>query len=233
MAKTETVAATIREDTGKGAARRLRAAGRVPAVIYGHGEETRALSVDAHELDVLFSHISVENTVIELSIAGGKGRKKPVTVRALVREVQRHPYRPGVMHVDFYELHAGERIEVEVPLRLVGAAAGVKAGGLMQHSLHELEIRCLSESIPDALEVEVSALEIGDSIHVRDLVVPAGVEIITESGRTVCAVIPPTVVPVEAEEAAAEPTEIAEAAEPELVRRRPEGAAEAGEAEEE
>lgn len=233
MAKTGTVAATIREDTGKGAARRLRAAGRVPAVIYGHGEETRALSVDAHELEVLFSHISVENTVIELAISGAKGKKKPVTVRALVREVQRHPYRPGVMHVDFYELHAGERIEVEVPLRLIGAAPGVKAGGLMQHSLHELEIRCLPESIPDVLEVEVSALEIGDSIHVREMKIPEGIEVITEADRTVCAVIPPTVVPVEAEEAAEEAAAVAEAAEPELVRRRPEAAAEADEAEEE
>lgn len=227
MANNATITATAREERGKGAARRLRRDGRVPAVVYGRGEETRALSVDAHELEVLFSRISVENTVIDLAIAGGKGRK-PKPVRALVREVQVHPYRRDIMHVDFYQLHAGEKVDVEVPIRLMGTAAGVKMGGVMQHSLHDLSIRCLPESIPESIEVDISALEIGDSIHVSELRIPEGIDVETDLERTVCAVIPPTVAPVEEPE----PEEIEgvageELEEPELVRRR--GAEEEGE----
>lgn len=226
MANNATITALPREGRGKGAARRLRREGRVPAVIYGHGDETRALSLDAHEVDVLFSRISVENTVIEVSLGGGKGRKK--ALRALVREVQMHPYRPEILHVDFYLLHAGEKVDVEVPIRLVGTAAGVNMGGVMQHSLHNLEIRCLPDSIPDHIDVNIEALEIGDSIHVAQLDVPDDVEVETDLERTVCAVIPPTVPTVE------EPEEVEEVegevgeGEPELVGRRgaEEGAAE-------
>lgn len=235
MAKTATISATPRDDTGKGAARRLRRDGRVPAVMYGHHEETQSLSVDAHELEVLFSHISVENTIIEVSVQHGK--KKSAPVRALVREVQWHPYREQVLHVDFYQLHEGEKVEVEVPIRLVGQAAGVKEGGLMQHSLHSVEILCLPDRIPDTLELDVSALLVGDSLHVRDIVAPEGVEIETDADRTVCAVMAPTVLQVEEPEEE-EGIEIegveGEAAEPELVRRRRgEEEAEEGEAEEE
>jgi large subunit ribosomal protein L25 len=218
MATNAAIRATAREAGGKGAARKLRREGKVPAVIYGHGEETRSLAVDAHELEVLFSRISVENTVIDISIDGG--RKKAAPVRALVREVQRHPYRPEILHVDFYQLHAGEKVDVEVPIRLVGTAAGVKVGGVLQHSLHDLEIRCLAEAIPSHIDVDISALEIGDSVHVREIAVPEGVEVETDPERTVCAVIPPTVAPVE--EPAAEVVEgVAGEVEPELVRKRP------------
>ncbi|MGH7474816.1 MAG: 50S ribosomal protein L25/general stress protein Ctc [Longimicrobiales bacterium] len=218
MANTATLQATLREERGKGGARRLRRAGRVPAVIYGHGEETRALSLDAHELEVLFSHISIENTIIELAVDGAKTRKA-APLRALVREVQRHPYRGEVIHVDFYQLHAGEKVDVEVPIHVKGTAAGVKLGGLLQQSMHDLSIRCLPEDIPAAIEVDVSALEIGDSIHVSELAVPEGVEVEVDLERTVCSVLAPTVVAVE------EPVPTAEEGvggevEPELVRKR-------------
>ncbi|MBI4408080.1 MAG: 50S ribosomal protein L25/general stress protein Ctc [Gemmatimonadetes bacterium] len=216
MAATANLNAVLRQGRGKGPARRLRRAGRVPAVIYGHGDETRALSVDARELEHLFGRISIESTIIDLTIEGdGAG-----TVKALVREVQMHPYKPEVVHVDFYQIHAGERIHVAIPIRLVGTAAGVKAGGLMQLALHDVAIRCLPEQIPDAIEHDVSALEIGDSVHVRELAVPPGVEIEEDPDRTVCSVIPPQVIALEAPPVAAEG--VGGEVEPELIRRRPE-----------
>jgi large subunit ribosomal protein L25 len=206
--------AESREGTGKGSARKLRAAGRVPAVIYGHGEETRKLSVDAHELMTLFSKIRIESTVITMNI---DGETEPS--RALVREVQRHAYRDDVVHVDFYQIHAGEMLTVQVAVRLVGAAPGVKAGGVLQQSLSEIEVRCLPDRIPTTLDVDISALEIGDSVHVGDIAQPEGVEFLVDAERTVCSLMAPTlVVEAEEEEAAAAAVE-GEVAEPEVIAR--------------
>jgi len=201
--------ATPREGTGKGSNRKLRATGRVPGVVYGHNEATRAVSLDAHELEVLFSKISVENTVIKLSIEGEKGE-----VQALVREVQTNPVKGSVLHVDFLQLHAGEKVDVEVPVHLVGTAAGVKAGGVMDHQIHELPVRCLPAQIPESIEVDVSALELGDSIHVGDLKIPEGVEVDMDADRTVCSIVAPAVLevapPAEAVEGVPQPERIGE-----------------------
>lgn len=199
--------ARAREATGKGHNRKLRSSGRVPAVLYGHGDATRSVSVDAHELERLFAQIHVENTIIDIAVDGAP-------VKALVREVQRDAVRNDVLHVDFYLIHAGERVTVEIPLRITGAAPGVRVGGLLQQSLDSLEIRCLPDRIPDTIEVDISGLEIGDSVHVADLALPDGVEVLVDAERTVCSVVPPTV-SAEAAEAAAEPSE----AEPEVIGR--------------
>jgi large subunit ribosomal protein L25 len=188
MAVSATLGAQKRADTGKNNNRKLRAGGRIPAVLYGHGEETRPVSVDAHELERLFSHIHVESTLIDVTV---EGERKPL--KALVREVQRHPVRDDVTHVDFYIIHAGERLTVDVPLRITGSAPGVRIGGLLQQTLDTVEVRCLPDQIPEQIEADISALEIGDSIHVRDLRVPEGVEILVDGDRTVCSVVPPTV----------------------------------------
>jgi large subunit ribosomal protein L25 len=201
-----------RSDTGKGANRKIRATGRVPAVVYGHGDETRPLSVDAQELDRLLSRVNIGNTIIDLAIAGD------APVKTLVREIQRHAYRPAILHVDFYQIHAGERLTVSVPLRLVGAAPGVKAGGMLQHALTELEIRCLPDRIPESIEVDISRLEIGDSVHAGELVLPEGVESLVTEDRSVCSVLPPAVAAVEAVAPVEEVTE----AEPEVITRRKE-----------
>ena len=148
-----------RQDSGKSVTRKMRAAGRIPAVVYGHGEPTRLLSVDAHELELLFNRVHWENTLIELTI---KGERAPV--RTLVREVQSHAYKPLVVHVDFQQIHAGERVHVSVPIRLSGNPPGVKAGGVMMQTETDLDIRCTPDNIPEFIEVDVSALEIGDSV---------------------------------------------------------------------
>lgn len=196
--------AELRSETGKGANRKLRASGRVPAVVYGHGEETRKLTLDAHDLARILSSVHVENTIIDLDIAG-EG-----TVRTLVREIQSHAWRDAVLHVDFYQIHAGETLTVAVPVRFVGTAPGVKAGGMLQHTLDEVEVRCLPDAIPEFFEVDISGLDIGDSVHVSVIRLPEGVELLEDPERTVCSVLPPTVIREEGEEA-----ETAAAAEPE------------------
>jgi large subunit ribosomal protein L25 len=215
MAVKASLDARARDGSGKGFNRKLRASGRIPAVMYGHGDETRSVSVDAHELERLFAHIHVESTVIDIAVDGAP-------IKALVREVQRDVVRDKVLHVDFYLIHAGEHVTVEIPLRIIGNAPGVRIGGLLQQSLDALEIRCLPDSIPDTIEVDISSLQIGDSVHVRDLSMPEGVEVLVDGDRTVCSVVPPTV-SAEAAEAAAEPAE----PEPEVIGRGREEAEEA------
>ena len=197
-----TLEAALREERGKGAARQMRREGRIPGVVYGHGEETRAISVDEGDLDRLFAHISIENTLIDLKVDG----KKPV--KTLVREVQTHPWKAEVLHVDFYQIHADEKIALDVPIRLLGTAAGAKEGGILQQRMHDLHVECLPDAIPEALEIDISELEMNDSVHVNDLDLPEGVETDVEGERTVCSVVPPTVLKVEEEEEAEVPEEL-------------------------
>jgi large subunit ribosomal protein L25 len=204
MGENAILKASLRTETGKGAMRRMRSEGRIPAVIYGRGEENRPLSVDAHEFEMLMKQFSLDTTLIELSIEG-LGRKGG-KVKTLVAEVQSHPYKPQVLHVDFQQIHAGERVTVQVPIRLEGTPAGVRAGGVLQHVLHDVEAECAVEDIPDSIEISVDALDIGDSIHVSELTVPEGVTLLIDPERTVCTVAPPTVLEVEeVEEVEAEP----------------------------
>jgi len=206
-----TLTAQLREERGKGAARQLRMIGRIPATMYGHGDETRTLSIDAKEFERLTATINTESTIVDVSIDGGK--KIPV----LIREVQKHAFRPDVLHVDFFQVHAGEKIKLTIPVRVIGTAAGVRnSGGVLQHSLHELEIECLPRDIPDAVEVDVTELEIGDTIHVRDLDIPK-VKVFNDPDLSVCSVTTPTVAKVETEEE----LEDGEAPEPEVVGRAP------------
>lgn len=212
MATTPKLSVKKRTPDGKGAARKARAAGRVPAVVYGHGEETRSVEIDKHELELLFSRVHYENTLIELDIEGEKAG-----VKVLVREVQKHPFRSDVLHVDFYQIHAGEKVTVEVPVRLVGTAPGVKAGGILMHVMSDVEVRCLPDHIPDHFDVDVSGLEIGDAIHVSELPLPEGVEPQVDGDRVVVTMSAPIVSAVVEGEA----PEAAEAApaEPEVIRR--------------
>ena len=211
MATSIKLSVRTREPAGKGAARKARAAGRVPAVIYGHGEQTRTVSVDAHELELLFSRVHYENTVLELDV---EGERAPVKV--LVREVQSHAYKRSVLHVDFYQIHADEQVSVDVPIRLQGTAPGVKAAGILMHTVTDLTVSCLPDQIPDHIDVDISTLEIGDSVHVRDLALPAGVVPELEPERVICSVAPPIVA------AATEAEEVVEpevSSEPEVIRR--------------
>jgi large subunit ribosomal protein L25 len=201
MATTATISARSRESRGKGAARQTRREGRIPGVLYGHGEDSLSLSVDANELQKLVHSISIENTIVDLDLGSGEPYK------VLIRELQRHPFRDEFVHIDFFHVAMDEKIQVEVPIVLIGTPTGVKnKGGVLDHQLRELEVFCLPGSIPEKIELDVSSLDIGDSIHVSDIELP-DVEILTELDRAVVAVLAPTVMEVEevAEEALTEP----------------------------
>jgi large subunit ribosomal protein L25 len=202
-----------RDGQGKGDSRKLRQTGYIPAVIYGHGETTRSVAVDAHELELLFSRVHVENTVIDLDV---EGEKKPI--RALVREVQTNPARGHIVHVDFYQIHAGERVTMQIPINFVGTAAGVKNGGILQHTMDELEVEVSADNIPERIDIDVSELEIGDSVHLSDVKVPEGVKLLDHAERSVCSVTPPQA---GIAETVVEPEAVAPA-EPEVIRRKKE-----------
>lgn len=192
-----------RDERGKEAARRLRAEGRIPAVLYGRGSEPLSLSLEGKEAEHLFQSISVENTIVGLEIDGERA-----PVQTLIREIQVHPFRPVLFHVDFYRIRKGEKLEVNVPVRLHGTPEGVRsAGGVLQHSLHEIAVRCVPAAIPDAIDVDVGELELGGSVHVSDLNVPAEVEILLDAELVVCSVVAPRVAEPEEEVAEAEAAE--------------------------
>ena len=213
MAQTVILSATAREKTGKGAARQSRFRKQVPAVIYGHGRETQTLSVDALLLEKALTGIEPESTLIDLTVDGKKSR-------ALIREIQRHPLRPDIIHVDFYEIRGGEKITLKVPVHLVGTSDGVRnAGGVLDQVTREVEIEVLPENIPDRVELDVTALKIGDSLHVSDLSISNAV-ILTGADLTIAVVVPPRAEEVAAPAAEGAATDVAE---PELIRKVREG----------
>lgn len=207
------LSATVRTDRGTGVARKLRQAGSVPAVIYGHGREPQSLTLVTRDVDKLLTQISAANTVVDLSIDGS-------AVRTLIREVQRHPFKRHIVHVDFQELVAGEKVTVSVPLRFIGTAEGVKnSGGILEETMHQLHVRVDPSSIPDHIDVDVTNLTIGHSIHIRDVALPAGLTVLDDIDATLCVCTAPKAV---VEETAAAPVEgeaAAGAAEPELIRK--------------
>jgi large subunit ribosomal protein L25 len=209
-----TLQAKSRTDTGKGAARTLRRQGYIPGVIYGHGEQTRACQVERKQVEKLLTSGSSESTIIDLKLEDG------ATSAVLIREVQVHPFRSEVLHIDFLAVRKGEKVKLEVPVRLVGLSPGVKEGGIMEHLRHDVEIRCIPSKIPEALDLEISEMDIGDSVTVADLEVPEDVEILTDAAATIASVVPPAV---RVEEEVAEEVEaegvVEEEAEPELVGR--------------
>ena len=200
----------LRDGRGKQSNRKLRAAGRIPAVVYGHGNDPVALSLDPVQLErkIRASHAGM-NTLFDLT---GEGSVSGRTV--LVKSLQREPVRGALVHADLYEISASEKIQVSVPIHLEGEAAGVVMGGLIEHVLRELEISCLPGSIPDEVVANVAPLEVGDSLHVSDLPLPDGVELVTDAALSVVSVILPRAAESQsAEETEEETAEGAEAAE--------------------
>ncbi|MGI8547571.1 MAG: 50S ribosomal protein L25 [Gemmatimonadaceae bacterium] len=203
---TASLSATRRTETGKGVARSLRREGQIPGVIYGHKRESQPLSIPARDLEKLLSQISADNTVIELAIEGG-------TSRALIREIQRHPFKRAILHVDFQEVVAGEKMTVRVPIRLIGTPAGVRVGGgIIDHPLRELTISVDTANIPNHIDLDVNDLELGDSIHVSQIPIPEGATVLDDPEAAVVVIATPRA----AVEAAA--VETPEAAEPEVLR---------------
>ena len=213
MAKGAALIAQPRSGAGKGVARSLRRQGQIPAVVYGRGREPEALSLDAIALERLLAKVRAATTIVDVTVAD----RPPI--KALIREIQRNPVRPiDIIHVDLYEVHADQTVTVEVPLKFVGTAEGVRnSNGVFEILLHDLEIRVLPANIPDSIDVDINALMLGQSMHVSDLKL-AKMEIVNDPTVTIC-----TVVAARAEEvtpaAAAAAADGTAPVEPELIRK--------------
>jgi large subunit ribosomal protein L25 len=209
MAKQVKLKAEPRTNVGRSAVRKLRARGLIPAVIYGGNDKPQPLQVATREINAMMSHASGENILVELEI-GGEGSSRT----ALVQEVQHSPVGGEIRHVDFHAISMDQMIQAEVPLEPTGTAVGVKTfGGLLEQSLRALAIECLPGDLPDRITVDISQLNIGDSIHVRDIQFPPGVTPKVQPDLTAFSVVEPLVEeePVVAEaEAAAGPEVITE-----------------------
>lgn len=172
MSDSNTISADTRDEQGTGASRRLRRAGKVPAILYGAGKDTVKLTIDHdeiyHDLEKESFHSSILNVEVD-----GKGE------RAILRDVQMHPYKPIVMHIDLQRVSASDKIHMNVPFHFTGGedAPGVKLeGGIISHLMTELDISCLPDDLPEYIEVDVSGLKLGESIHISEITLPKGVE---------------------------------------------------------
>ena len=183
MAETYVIHAKLRKGTGKSVARKLRREGWVPAVYYGPGEPSTPIAVEEKELSRVLHAVHGRGVVLQLQVDGA-------TKSAIIKEIQREPLYGRVIHVDFQVLKAGEKVEVTVPIVLTGTPEGVKKGGVLEQVLRELDIRVLPDRIPPEIQVDVSGLDLGDSVHVRDLKLE-GVEILTPGEETIATVLVP------------------------------------------
>jgi len=210
-----------RSRLGKGGARTARREGLIPAVLYGHGEDPVPVSVGSREFDVALRGHKGGNPIVNLAVAGQE-------FTALIRAVQYDPVSHDILHLDFQHISLTETIEVRVNVHLIGTPVGVKdGGGILETILRDIEVRCLPTAIPSSIDIDVSHLNIGDSVHVRDFSVP-NVTLLVDLDATVATVVPPTVIEEKpAEEVVAEG---AAPAEPEVIakgKKEEEGAAEA------
>ncbi|MBT9132310.1 50S ribosomal protein L25 [candidate division NPL-UPA2 bacterium Unc8] len=176
--------AGLRKKTGKKASRRMFHAGRLPAILYGGGEALLPIDLSLQDCKVI---IRQKHNVVNLKLNNAE-------IMVLVKEVQRHPVTGRLLHVDFYRIQQGKKLIVSVPIALTGEAPGVKIGGVLEHMLWEVEVECLPKDIPEKIEIDVSSLNIGDALHVRDLTIGEGGKIVTNSEKTVISIVPPTVI---------------------------------------
>ena len=181
---------SLRADKGKGAAHRIRREGMIPGVLYGRGVESHAVTINPNDLKKILSGGARGNALIGLKIKGPGSEKINAKV-VMLKDLQVHPIRRTYLHADFYAVVMDKKIIVEVPIRLTGKAEGVKSGGILEQPRRDVRIRCLPSDIPDFIDVDVSALNINDSLHVRDIPVVAQCEIMAETNFTVAIVTPP------------------------------------------
>jgi len=196
-----------RETLGKGGARKARAKGLIPAVMYGHGEKPVSLTVDNREFVTTMRSHKGSNPILAVKLGSDE-------FTALLRDVQYDPLSHEILHLDFQHISLTEKVDVKVPVHCTGTPAGVKdGGGILEIIVREIEVRCLPTTIPSSVDIDVSALNIGDSVHARDIHLP-DVELLTEASTTIATVVPPTVMEEKPAEAAAT------TAEPEVVSAR-------------
>lgn len=212
--KSEALIAYPRTVARRSGVKKLRAAARVPAVIYGRRRKPQNLEVRLKELEDLIHGSVAQNILLDLKVEGDPEPER----LALLQQVQHHPVSGKILHVDFHEVAADERVVIQVPVETTGEAAGVKtSGGILEHVLFSLKVRGLPKDLPEVLVVDVSHLEIGQAIHISDIQAPPGVQIIGDKSISVIAVSAP---PTEAEEAATVAAEEGAPAEPEVIKEK-------------
>ncbi len=195
MAVKTMLEAKLRNETGKGSSRRIRSSGAIPAVIYGREQDAISLTIDSRESTRLFQSVSVENTIINVKIDN-----EEEVFETLVREIQVHPHRDDILHVDFYRIERGVALEVEIPVDFIGNAQGVKEGGVLEILFRELRVKCRPSQIPETIVVDISELEIGSSLKVSDIDIDDEIELMADPGQAVCMVALPKEEVVEEEE---------------------------------
>jgi large subunit ribosomal protein L25 len=188
----ETLKTDLREATRKGAARKIRREGKIPAIVYG-AHEPSAVSIDAHEFSTKFKHVS-ENTLITLD-AGEK------SFDVLIKDYQEDILSGRILHVDFYEFERGKALHTRIPIHLGGNAPGVKEGGIVEQPIYELDVECLPKDIPERIDVKIDSLNVGDAIHVGDIDPPSGVTFLTSEDQVLAQVTLPREEVLEEEEA--------------------------------
>ena len=203
MATQLKINAQPRTESGRNAIKKIKSAGFVPAVIYGAKDPTRNLQLVEREVDTLLAHATGESVLVEVAIGAE-------TKTALIQEIQHHPVSGKVLHIDLHAVSMDELLTAEVTVATTGEAEGVaKGGGVLELTLHTVEVECLPRDLPDAITVDISALQIGDSIHVRDLKLPKGVTITNDADLSVLSVAAPTV-----EEEPASPSDLPAGSQP-------------------
>ena len=198
------LSARIRDDKGKGVARRLRRDDRIPAVFYGPNAKTTMLSISYGDLKGIIKQNTSENIILGLQIESESGIENR---KVMLKELQIDPIKDTFLHADFYEISMDKELTVDIPVHLVNAPIGVQKGGILQHVRREITITCLPDNLVDSLEVDVSELDIGDSVHLRDIEIPEGIKTTQEDHLTIAVVVTPSVAPEEEEVEEIEETE--------------------------
>lgn len=199
------IKADTRNATGKGVARKLRREGRIPAVLYGRNVDPVSITVSTKDWEKITRHMK-RNVILDMEITGGKGvENRPV----MVKEVQKDGLGVNVMHIDFLQVSMERTVEVEVPIHLKGKSKGEILGGIIDIHLRSARVECLPTQIPEEIVIDITELDIGDSVHVSDISLP-GVKMMEQGGTAILSVIPPTVEEKKVVEEAAEVTETKE-----------------------
>ena len=204
MSQTITITATARDGAGKGVNRKLRAKGEIPAVVYGHNYKPVSLYVDAVEMDRMFrpGHEDMQDYQLYKLVIAGSDAKETMVV---IKDIQRDPIKDRIRHIDFFAVRMDEKIIAPVHVRIVGKAIGVKNGGILRHIIHEIKVKSLPADVPPHIDIDVTAMEIGDSVHVKDLKLSPNVQILSDPEAGLVNIMAPIVAKEEKTEAEAAP----------------------------
>lgn len=185
-----TLAAKVREGVGKKAAKKLKKENQIPAIFYGPGSPSLMLKVDAHEMDMIMKKSTGENVIIGLQIESDKGTDSKTVI---LKELQSHPVKRNLLHVDFYEISMDKELTVDIALHFINTPKGVVNGGMLQSIKREISVSCLPDKLVDFIQVDVSGLEIGQSLHIRDVVLPDGIQSATDPDLPIATVMAPSI----------------------------------------